>query len=139
MALRLLKPARNGGRSAMRYLVILAACGLLCGCQAYGERLQDRYDSLFKTKAQIEAEDTAACQRLGAMPGTDVYVQCMIGRAQIRATNRAAAAASDAAFQSSLARSQMSPPATTSGLGSNGMACLGQTVQTPYGPQFHCY
>jgi hypothetical protein len=63
----------------------------------------------------------------------------MIGRAQIRATNRAAAAASDAAFQSSLARSQMSLPAQSSGLGSNGMACVGQTTQTPYGPRFNCY
>jgi hypothetical protein len=89
MTLRLLKPAWNEGTSGMRSLVILAACGLLCGCEAQSERLQDRYDSLFKTKAQLEAEDTAACQRLGAMPGTDIYVQCMIGRAQIRATNNA--------------------------------------------------
>ena len=94
----------------MRYLVILAACGLLCGCYA-AEDLQKQTTDLFKTNAQIRAEneaaDSAACKRLGAMPGTDVYVQCMIGRAQVRATNRAAAAASDAAFQSSLRRSQM--------------------------------
>lgn len=136
------KAGADWGKSSMRgmrCLVILTACGFLCGCEAYVERVKDNYSGLFKTKAQLEAEDTAACQRLGAQPGTDIYVQCMIGRAQIRATNRAAAASSDAAFQSSLARSQMSQPATTSGLGRNGMACLGQTVQTPYGPQFNCY
>jgi hypothetical protein len=82
----------------MRYLFIMAACAFLCGCEAVKERVQGSLD-IFKTKAQLEAEDTAACQRLGAQPGTDIYVQCMIGRAQIRATNRAAAAASDAAFQ----------------------------------------
>jgi hypothetical protein len=136
MALRLLNPARDEGESGMRYFVILAACGLLCGCEAYGERLQDRYDSLFKTKAQIEAEDTAACQRLGAMPGTDIYVQCMIGRAQIRATNNAAASAR---ANSANLQGGSGSGATTSGLGSNGMACLGQTTQTPYGPRFNCY
>ena len=113
----------------MRYLVILAACGLLCGCQAYVEDLQDQYSGLFKTKAQLEAEDTTACQRLGAQPGTDIYVQCMIGRAQIRATRVSAGGGVGGSGSA----------ATTSGLGSNGMACQGQTVQTPYGPQFHCY
>jgi hypothetical protein len=82
-----------------------------------------------------EARDKAACQRLGAQPGTDIYVQCMIGRQQIRATNAAAAATRSG----SVDVQNNSTPVTQSGLGRNGMACLGQTVQTPYGPQFNCY
>ena len=122
----------------MRYLVVLAACGLLCGCYA-AEDLRDQTSDLFRTNAEIrarnEAADKAACQRLGAMPGTDIYVQCMIGRAQVRATNNAAASAR--ANSGNLLNSNT--PRTESGLGRNGMACLGQTVQTPYGPQFNCY
>jgi hypothetical protein len=143
MALRLLKPARNGGRSGMRYLVILAACGLLCSCAGYKERLKNGPDGdLFKTKAELEADDSAKCQGYGAQPGTDVYIQCMVGLAQVRATNTAArrAAASAAANRRANEAAQYNnTPATQAGVTRDGRGCLGQTVQTPYGPQFNCY
>src|SRR5207344_237235 len=75
----------SGEGAHMRTLLLLIACATLAGCQAVNERVQGSLD-IFKTRAQLEAEDTAACQHLGAQPGTDIYVQCMIGRAQIRAT-----------------------------------------------------
>jgi hypothetical protein len=75
-------------------ILSIAACGLLCGCAASGELLKDSYSWLFKTEAQIEAEDSAKCESYGANPGTDVYVQCMVGFAQIRATNAAASSSS---------------------------------------------
>ena len=128
----------------MRYLVILAACGLLCSCAGYEERLKNGpYGDLFKTKAELEADDNAKCQGYGAQPGTDVYVQCMVGLAQVRATNaaaRRAAAAADVASRRAKAAAEISnTPSTQAGVDRNGRGCLGQTVQTPYGPQFNCY
>jgi hypothetical protein len=73
----------------MRYLVILAACGLLCGCEAIRERVKEH-------DARLMAEDSAKCQSFGAQPGTDTYVQCMVGLAQVRATQNAGAASADA-------------------------------------------
>ena len=46
----------------MRYLVILAACGLLCGCEAVNERVQGSLD-IFKTKAQLEADYAGVAER----------------------------------------------------------------------------
>src|SRR6266849_516363 len=113
----LLGASGHRGRYHMRYLLMLAACGLLSGCYA-AEDLQNQTSDLFRTNAEIrarnEAADSAACQRLGAMPGTDVYVQCMIGRAQVRATNNVAASQRANSLQGGSGNA-----ATTSGLGSN--------------------
>ena len=126
----------------MRYFVILAACGLLCSCADYQERLKNGpYGDLFKTKAELEADDSAKCQGYGAQPGTDVYVQCMVGLAQVRATNaaaRRAAAAADTQRTNAFLHSS-DAPSTQAGVDRNGRGCLGQTAQTPYGPQFNCY
>lgn len=74
----------------MKTLLLLTLCAVLAGCAAVNERVQDRLD-FFKTRAERDADDRAYCQGLGAQPGTDIFVQCMVGRAQIRATNAAAA------------------------------------------------
>lgn len=34
---------------------------------------------------QLQAEDAALCQGWGAQPGTELYVQCMMLQAQVRA------------------------------------------------------
>lgn len=86
----------------MRTLSLLALCLALAACDAVKERIDSRLDIL-RTNEQREAIDSAKCQGLGAQPGTDIFVQCMVGLAQIRATNSAAARASGDAF---LARSQ---------------------------------
>lgn len=85
----------------MRTVLLLTMCAGLLGCQAYVEGIQDEYSGLFKTRAEREADDMTYCQRLGAQPGTDIFIQCMLGRAQIRATNQAAAATSAAANRAS--------------------------------------
>lgn len=65
--------------------MIIVMCSMLAGCQAYVEGYQDEYSELFKTRAQREADDKAYCQRMGAQPETDIFIQCMLGRAQVRA------------------------------------------------------
>lgn len=120
----------------MRYLIILAACGLLCGCEAIRERVREH-------DARIMAEDNAKCQSFGSQPGTDTYVQCMVGLAQVRATmeagQRAAGAAEEASRRANEAARYNNTPSTQAGVDRTGRGCLGQTVQTPYGPQFNCY
>ena len=55
LGLRWLKLARNEGEKRQRYFVILAACGLLCGCYA-AEDLRDQTSDLLKTNAEVSAE-----------------------------------------------------------------------------------
>lgn len=80
----------------MRRMVILTVCALLAGCDAVKERIDERLDIL-RTNEQREAIDSAKCQGYGAQPGTDIYIQCMVAMAQVRATNGASAAAARAA------------------------------------------
>lgn len=117
-------------RAVMRSIAIVA-CVALAAC-GYTERLGTTYNNAFlKSTEQLMAERDAAddmrCRSFGAMPGTAVYVQCRVGLDQARAARSAFPAAGGAAL----------PPSPEAGI-ENGRSCIGYTVQTQFGPQFHC-
>ena len=66
----------------MRYVFILVLAGSLAGCVSAEERAQ-----------RNAAADAAACTALGAQPGTDIYIQCMLMQRQFRAQEEANAIA----------------------------------------------
>ena len=72
------------------FIIALLGCSVLAGCAAYGRALDQEYtDSLFATDEQREAVDRAACERLGAKPGTDIFIQCMLSQQQRRTIRNA--------------------------------------------------
>ena len=66
----------------MRYIFIVALAGCLAGCVSAEENAQ-----------RAAAADMAACTVLGAQPGTDIFIQCMLMQRQIRAQEEANAIA----------------------------------------------
>ena len=78
----------------IRATLVITFAGLLAGC-SYAERIKDSYDyTFFESQEQREAENRAICERYGAVPGTDVFVQCMLRVSEQRSL-QAAAPASD--------------------------------------------
>ena len=133
-------------------IICAPLCVALAGCQsdsrlsqhiAKGCGLIESEAGCAARMAREEAADDAKCRGYGAQPGTDVYVQCRVGLDQIKATSEAAAnaaAAADVASRRAKAAAEISnTPSTQAGVDRNGRGCLGQTAQTPYGPQFNCY
>ena len=99
-------------------------CGLLIQVAGQCEAIQ----------AQRDAADNAQCLSYGAMPGTDVYVQCRLELARER-TLRPPSVVTAPAQPENGAYAQ-----PTSGLDSRtGQACIGYQVPNPYGPpKFYC-
>lgn len=140
-------------KPVLTIIICAPLCVALVGCQSDGTLSQhlakgcgiiESTAGCATRVARREAADDAKCQGYGAQPGTDVYVQCRIGLDQIRATTEAAqnaaAAADDGRRRANAAFLDSSDaPSTQAGVDRNGRGCLGQTSQTPYGPQFNCY
>jgi hypothetical protein len=97
------------GSAAARAAKAFATCILLSGCAAYADHLQERFSDRFGTQEQRDAADSAACQRYGATPGTDVYVNCMVSLAQNRAIRNSAASNSGPPPLPGLAAPVLSP------------------------------
>ena len=80
-------------RRMCRIAVVVVALGIASGCATYTDRLKERLNDISASKEQREAADSATCQRYGAQPGTDIYVTCMVGLAQARASRAATVSA----------------------------------------------